>query len=77
MPYVTTEAEVWVDLDEFETEDLVAELKHRNTNVMNSIDLGPSPASIINEIYMAKHVRNQNYDQLIDDLIYAVLGKIS
>lgn len=76
MPYVNADVEVWVDLDDFETEDLIAELKQRNQDKMTSYDMGPSPASIVTEIYMAKHIRNQDYDHLVDQLIYSVLGKI-
>ena len=32
MPYVTVEEEVWVDLDAFDTEDLVEELKLRGVS---------------------------------------------
>ncbi len=70
MPYVTVE-EVWVDLDDFETEDLVEELKNRNTNSLDS-----DSVSLVEQIYMAKHVRHQSYDQLVDELIYQVTGKI-
>lgn len=76
MPYVNIEEEVWVDLDDFETEDLIEEIRRRKTDNMTSIDFGPSPASIVNEIYMAKHIRKQDYSDLVDRLIYAVLGKI-
>ena len=77
MPYINADVEVWVDLEDFETEDLVAEVNRRKEHVMTQIDSGPSAQSIINEIYMAKHVRNQDYDKLVDDLIYKVLGIIA
>lgn len=77
MPYVTVEEEIWVDLDDFETEDLIDEIRRRNNSKLSEIDYGGSnPVSIVNEIYMAKHVKKQDYDRLIDNLIYAVLGKI-
>lgn len=76
MPYINADVEVWVDLDDFETEDLIAELKTRRTEKLTSMDHGPSAISIITEIYLAKHVRKQDYSQLVDDLIYAALGKI-
>ena len=72
MSYVTIEEEVWVDLDEFDTEDLVEELKSRKSFVEPSA----SAIDLVNEIYLAKHVRNQDYTQLVDQLIYSVLGRI-
>ena len=75
MPYVTVEEEVWVDLDDFDTEDLIEELKNRKATVSNNWT-GPSGNELVQEIYMAKHVRHQSYDHLVDQLIYAVTGKI-
>lgn len=76
MPYIDVNAEVWVDLDDFETEDLIEEVKRRKDEKLREIDFGPSPVSMIEDIYMAKHVRKQDYDHLVDELIYRVLGKI-
>lgn len=76
MPYINADVEVWVDLEDFETEDLIAEVKRRRDDKLREIDFGPSPMAMIEDIYLAKHVRKQDYDQLIDELIYRVLGKI-
>jgi len=75
MPYVTVEEEVWVDLDDFETEDLVEELKKRKSTT-GSMWSGPNGNEIVQDIYMAKHVRGQPYDHLVDELISTVLGKV-
>lgn len=75
MPYITIEEEVWVDLDDFETEDLIEELKSRKATTSNNWT-GLSGNDLVQEIYMAKHVRNQPYDQLVDQLIGTVLGRI-
>lgn len=75
MPYITVEEEVWVDLDDFETEDLIEELKSRKATTSNNWT-GPSGNDLVQEIYMAKHVRNQPYDQLVDQLIGTVLGRV-
>lgn len=75
MPYVTIEEEVWVDLDDFDTEDLVEEVKRRK-GVSAESYTGPSGRDLVEEIYMAKHVRNQPYDHLVDQLIYAVTGRV-
>ena len=75
MPYVTIEEDVWVDLDDFETDDLLDELKRRK-GFKSEHYSGPGSKDLLEEIYMAKHVRNQPYDHLIDELIGQVLGKI-
>ena len=75
MPYVTIEDEVWVDLDDFDTDDLVDELKRRK-GVSQSVFSDPSGKDLLDEIYMAKHVRKQPYDHLVDELLGIVLGKV-
>ena len=75
MPYVTIEEEVWVDLDDFDTDDLVDELKRRN-GVGSAVFSEANSSDIINEIYMAKHVRNQPYEHLVDQLLGVALGKV-
>jgi hypothetical protein len=75
MPYVTAEAEVWIDLEDFDTEDLVEELKRRKATT-GSNWTGPSGSELVYDIYMAKHVRKQPYDHLVDELISTVTGKV-
>jgi hypothetical protein len=75
MPYVTVEEEVWVDLDDFDTEDLIEELKSRK-DTTSATWTGPSGNELVHDIYMAKHVRRQAYDHLVDQLITTVTGKI-
>ena len=75
MPYVTIEEDVWVDLDDFETDDLVEELRKRK-GVSRDEYANPSGRDLVEEIYLAKHVRNQPYDQLVDQLIGLTLGKV-
>ena len=75
MPYITVEEEVWVDLDDFETEDLIEELKSRKATTSSNWT-GPSGNELVHEIYMAKHVRKQDYSKLVDELIFTVTGTI-
>jgi hypothetical protein len=75
MPYINVEAEAWVDLDDFETEDLVEELKRRKATTRSEWT-GPSGNELVQELYMARHVRKQDYEHLLDQLIHTVLGKI-
>lgn len=76
MPYINTDVEVWVDLEDFETEDLVDELKSRRASLPTHIN-SANAVDLVYEIYMSKHVHRRDYDQLVDDLIYSVLGKIT
>jgi len=75
MPYINVEAEAWVDLDDFETEDLIDELKRRKASTRTKW-AGPSGNELVQELYMARHVRKQDYEYLLDQLIHTVLGKI-
>jgi hypothetical protein len=75
MPYINISEDVWVDLDDFDTEDLVDELKSRKASMPAHVD-SANAVDLVNEIYLAKHVYQKDYDQLVDQLIYSVLGKI-
>lgn len=69
MTYKTVEVEVDIDLEDFDTEDLLDELKSRDV-----VYTGGS-VGIINEIVKCKY-RQQPYDHLVDQLIYVTMGKI-
>lgn len=73
MPYVTIEEEVWIDLDEFETDDLVEELQSRGVNAF-----GPhgSTAQIINTMY-DHQAMGKDIEPLLRELYYTALGKIA
>jgi hypothetical protein len=75
MPYVTINEDVWIDLDDFDTEDLIEELNKRKSP-KGSNWTGPSGSELVHDIYMAKHVRKQPYDHLVDELISTVLNKV-
>ena len=76
MPYVSIEETVWVDLDDFDTEDLVEEVNRRDGAIKSKLLNGGNAKELVDEIYMAKHVRNQPYDHLVDQLISVVLGRV-
>ena len=69
MPTISTTIDVDVDLDQFNTDDLIDELESRGEVVQIE------SKSILEEIY---HLRRQNldYQHKLDELIYEVLGKI-
>jgi hypothetical protein len=73
MPTVYTEVEVDVDLDDFETDDLLDELESRGAlTVEGDIDA----KELVEKIWLKRRLGNQDYQAELDKLIYAVLGKI-
>jgi hypothetical protein len=73
MPTVYTEVEVDVSLSEFETEDLLDELESRGSlPVEGQIDA----KELVEQIWLKRRLGNHDYQDELDKLIYAVLGKI-
>jgi hypothetical protein len=66
---VCTEVEVDVDLVNFETDDLIDELENRG----HMVDINSK--EIVESIYK-KRRNGVDYQSELDQLIYAVLGKI-
>lgn len=63
MPYVTVEEEVWVDLDSFDTEDLIEELRSRNHTALptDPEDIDRYEAEFLRSLldeYRAQHTGN-------------------
>ena len=71
---VYTEVEVEVDLSDFETDDLIEELEERGQSMGNGA--GPYDSKeLVEQIWMRR--RNcQDYNYLLDQLIYNVTGRI-
>lgn len=70
MPYVTTETEVWVDLEDFDDDDLIKELESRKLN--NFVDAG----SIILRMYEQQQL-GQDIQPLLRELYWSVLGRVA
>ena len=67
------EVEVDVDLSDFETEDLVEELESRGELPSST---GPYDSNeLVRQIWMLRR-NGKDYQTLLDDLIYAVTGRI-
>ena len=64
------EVEVEVDLDDFETDDLVEELENRGSGVM---DYG-NGKEVLESIYQKRRL-GQDYQYELDQLIWLGLGK--
>jgi hypothetical protein len=70
---VYTEVEVDVDLGDFETEDLIEELESRDALPPST---GPYDAKeLVEQIWMLRR-NGKNYDAPLDQLVYAVTGRI-
>lgn len=70
---IYTEVEVDVDLDEFETEDLIEELESRGYLVTD--EEGRDNNEILVKIWELRRM-GKNYEAELDQLIYCVLGKV-
>jgi hypothetical protein len=71
MPTVYQEVEVEVELDDFDTDDLIEELERRGSGVM---DYGDGK-EILNTIYEKRRL-GQDYQTELDQLIWLGLGKV-
>jgi hypothetical protein len=72
MPTIYTEVEVDVSLEEFSDDDLIEELQSRG---LGAEAHESSATSLIEQIYQARRL-GKDYQQLLDQLIYQVTGKI-
>jgi hypothetical protein len=71
MPTVYQEVEVEVELDDFDTDDLIEELERRGSGVM---DYGDGK-DVLTAIYEKRRL-GKDYQEELDQLIYLGLGKI-
>ena len=77
MTYKTiyTEVEVDVDMSEFDTDDLIEELENRG-NWPGSSDIRFDSTELLETIWKKRRLGNHDYQTELDQLIYAVLGKV-
>jgi hypothetical protein len=74
--YVTVTAEVEVDLSEFDTDDLVEELERRGNDYNTTGIDGDQARKMLERIYDLRR-QGQDYQRILDDLIYYVIGRMS
>ena len=72
MPIVYTEVEVDVDLEDFDTDNLIEELERRGKGLEVTSTTG---TDLVEEIYQLRRL-GRNFDRKLDELIYVVTGKI-
>ena len=73
MPTVWTEVEVDVDLEDFDTDDLLDELERRGDLPVESE--GDAKATVEQIYYLRR--QNQPWEHLMDQLIYQVMGRVA
>jgi hypothetical protein len=69
MPTVYQEVEVEVELDDFDTDDLIEELQHRG-EIINNDD-----KRLIDVIFY-KRRNGSDYQHELDELIYNTIGRV-
>jgi hypothetical protein len=72
MPTVYTEVEVDVDLEDFDTDDLLDELERRGEL---PVEGSGNAREIVEQIYYLRR-QGQPYEHLMDSLMYAVVGRV-
>lgn len=68
---IYTEVEVDVDLDQFDTDDLIEELESRGTGVTDY----SNGKEVLQSIYEKRRL-GQDYQQELDQLIWLGLGRV-
>jgi hypothetical protein len=71
MALIYKEVEVDIDLDDFDTDELIEELERRGTG---TVDYG-NGTEVLQAIYEKRRL-GQSYQQELDQLIWLGLGKI-
>ena len=76
MPYAYKEVEVEIDLDDFETDELVEELERRgldyNTRGVDAEEM----RQLLEQIWQKRRCGRQDFDNELDQLIWGVLGRV-
>ena len=75
MPYKYVTAEVEVELEEFDTDELIEELERRGVDYnTNGVD-GDEMREVLNQVWQKRRL-GRDYQAELNQLIYGVLGKI-
>ena len=73
MPYVTTEAEVWVDLEDFEDEELITEMNRRG---LSGTGAHGTVGQVINAMYEYEKM-GKDIQPLMRELYQTALNRIA
>lgn len=72
--YVRKEVDVEVDLENFDTDELIEELSRRGHDYNTREVDGDHARTLLEAVYHQRR-RNQSYDRALDQLIWYVLGR--
>lgn len=72
MPTIYTEVEVDVDLEDFDTDDLIEELERRG----KSLEVPETSGTELVQAIFHKRRLGQEFECELDELIYVVTGRI-
>lgn len=75
MVYKYVEAEVEIDLDEFDDDELLSELESRGLDLNSSFVSGDVMRDLLTTVWMKRRL-GKPYDAEVDQLIYYGLGKV-
>ena len=70
---ITTEVDIDVDLEDFDTDDLLEELESRG---VLPADSQHNAKDLLNAIWLKRRMGRTDYQTELDQLIYAGLGQI-
>ena len=73
--YKTVTVDAEVDLSDFDTDDLIEELEDRG-KWPGSSDIRFDSTELLESIWKKRRLGNHDYQTELDQLIYAVLGKV-
>jgi hypothetical protein len=76
MAYITVSADVDVDLEEFDTYELLEELEKRGMDYNSKYVDSDHMRELLETIWLKRRNGNVNYQSELDQLIYGVLGKV-
>ena len=76
MPYAYKEVEVEIDLDDFETDELVEELQRRGLNYNTRGVDADEMRQLLEQIWQKRRCGRQDFDNELDQLIWGVLGRV-
>lgn len=72
--YKEVEVEIEVDLSDFDTKDLVEELASRESLSGSAEDAAAK--ELLEAIWLKRRIKNDNYQEELDQLIYQMLGHV-
>lgn len=76
MPYVYKEVEVEIDLDDFDTDELIEELERRGRDYNTQGVDGDEMRSLLEQIWVKRRNGGADFDRELDALIWGVLGRV-